>query len=451
MDSLEGLWKKFSLSECEGDGVDLASESDKPQSFLAAKFLTRRSLNVEAVARTFKPLWRTDQGFTIRDMGNNILVIVFDEEADRERVLQGEPWAYDKHLIVFQRIAEEEAIEEVNFSEISFWIQLHGLPVRKMTQESAILLAAPLGVIEQVAEGDTATGNGQCLRIRVRLDVTKPLCRGRKARFEKGRESWVSFKYERLPNFCYWCGCVTHSDKDCSYWLCNKNSLRVEDQQYGPWMRASMDRPWRKVEVKVEGIARPFRKNTTTPPPEKSHMPPATAEDQYADSIDHGTLQMEIEENPGLVSINGINRARENQAFEQQLRDIDAAINFPNQSPIIFATSPEVAKADPNSMLFPNIDTTKDPNSQRVFLGDITNRAVPNQNSPTSKSGTKTWKKLARAKGGSATINSGSTLSKRSSVFLDVDMGIEGEYKKQRGANTDAISAEAVQQPRREP
>ena len=66
-------------------------------------------------------------------------------------------------------------------------------------------------------------------------------------------------------------------------------------------MRASMDRPWRKVEVKVEGIARPFRKNTTTPPPEKSHTPPATAEDQYADSIDHGTLQMEIEENPGLV------------------------------------------------------------------------------------------------------------------------------------------------------
>jgi hypothetical protein len=178
MDSLEGLWKKFSLSDFEGDGVDLASESNQPKSFLAAKFLTQRSLNVEAVACTFKPMWRTDQGFTIRDMGNNILVIVFDDEADRERVLQGEPWAYDKHLIVFQHIAQEEAIEEVNFNEISFWIQLHDLPIRKMNQESITLLATPLGVIKQVSEGDNATGNGQCLRIRVRLDITKPLCRG---------------------------------------------------------------------------------------------------------------------------------------------------------------------------------------------------------------------------------------------------------------------------------
>ncbi len=160
MDSLEGLWKKFSLSDFEGDGVDLASESDQPKSFLAAKFLTRRSLNVEAVARTFKPLWRTDQGFTMRDMGDNTIMVIFEEEADRERVLQGEPWAYDKHLIVFQRVAEEEAMEEVNFSEISFWIQLHGLPVRKMTPDIATLLAAPLGTIKQISEGDNVTGNG---------------------------------------------------------------------------------------------------------------------------------------------------------------------------------------------------------------------------------------------------------------------------------------------------
>jgi hypothetical protein len=240
MDSLEGLWKKFSLSEFEGDGVDLASESDKPQSFLAAKFFTRRSLNVEAVARTFKPLWRTDQGFTIRDMGNNILVIVFDDEADRERVLQGEPWAYDKHLIMFQRIAKEEAIEEVNFSEISFWIQLHGLPVRKMNQESATLLAAPLGVIEQVSEGDTATGNGQCLRIRVRLDITKPLCRGRKARLEKDVNLGSLSNTNVYPTFVIGVDVLLTVG---SYWLCNKNSLRVEELQFGPWMRASMDRP----------------------------------------------------------------------------------------------------------------------------------------------------------------------------------------------------------------
>jgi hypothetical protein len=87
MEDLEGLWEKFSLSEMEGHTVDLLSTQDQPKSFLAAKFLTRRTLNVESVARTFKPLWRTDHGFTIRDMNDNKLVFVFEDEADRERVM----------------------------------------------------------------------------------------------------------------------------------------------------------------------------------------------------------------------------------------------------------------------------------------------------------------------------------------------------------------------------
>ena len=92
-----------------------------------------------------------------------------------------------------------------------------------------------------------------------------------------------------------------------------------------------------------------------------------------------------------------------------------------------------------------------DPTIPQVPLGDITNRGVPQQNSPTPKPGTKTWKKLARAKGGSATLVTRPTPSKRTSWFLDEDMEINGEQKKQRGNNMDDISAEAVQQPRREP
>jgi hypothetical protein len=233
MDSLEAQWEKFSLSEVEGNTADLVSTTDSPKSFLAAKFLTRRVLNAEAVARTFTPLWRTDHGFTIRDMNENRLVFVFEDEVDRERVMMGEPWAYDKYLIILQRIEKEDAIEDVVFRETSLWVQLHGLPIRRMNPEVANTLISSLGRIEQISDGDTNTDGGQAMRIRVHLDVTKPLCRGRKARLEKGRETWISFKYERLPNFCYWCGLLSHSDKDCPKWLLNKEELRAEDQQFG--------------------------------------------------------------------------------------------------------------------------------------------------------------------------------------------------------------------------
>ncbi len=235
------------------------------------------------MARTFMLLWRTDHGFTIRDMNENRLVFVFEDEADRERVMMGEPWAYDKYLIILQRIEEEEAIEDVVFRETSLWVQLHGLPIRKMNLEVANTLVSSLGRVEQISNGDTNADGGQAMRIRVRLDVTKPLCRGRKARLEKGHETWISFKYERLPNFCYWCGLLSNSDKDCPQWLLNKEELRAEDQQFGPWLRAVNERPWRKTKIKVDSICRPQnRKQPKTPSPQTANpTPPTTTNPQY--------------------------------------------------------------------------------------------------------------------------------------------------------------------------
>jgi len=44
----------------------------------------------------------------------------------------------------------------------------------------------------------------------------------------KDKEVWVSFKYERLPNICYWCGCFNHDDKDCEVWLNSEGTLTPE-------------------------------------------------------------------------------------------------------------------------------------------------------------------------------------------------------------------------------
>lgn len=60
------------------------------------------------------------------------------------------------------------------------------------------------------------------------------------------RESiWVNFKYVRLPIFCYCCGKLNHDDKDCVLWISSKGSLRKEDQGYGVWLRASIEKPQR--------------------------------------------------------------------------------------------------------------------------------------------------------------------------------------------------------------
>jgi hypothetical protein len=77
-------------------------------------------INVEAIARTFKPLWQTRKSFSIQDVGDNMVLIEFEEAADLERVLLGEPWSYDKYLIAFHRLSNEIAVEEFAFPSGGF-------------------------------------------------------------------------------------------------------------------------------------------------------------------------------------------------------------------------------------------------------------------------------------------------------------------------------------------
>ena len=66
---------------------------------------------------------------------------------------------------------------------------------------------------------------GKCIRVRGKIDITKPLCHGRFMKFGGSNWCWVSFRYERLPIFCYWCRKLNHDEKDCRIWIRSNRSL----------------------------------------------------------------------------------------------------------------------------------------------------------------------------------------------------------------------------------
>lgn len=92
------------------------------------------------------------------------------------------------------------------------------------------------------------------MRVRVLLDISKPLSHGRKISMDDGSNGWVSFKYERLPNICYQCGRLTHSNKDCDLWLDSEATLTIQSRQFGAWMRAPLFSPTKKYTIVVPGI-----------------------------------------------------------------------------------------------------------------------------------------------------------------------------------------------------
>ena len=120
MDDLASRWKKLSLSNKKGKKLALAKNKKVVEYVLAAKFLTKRSVSIDVVAKTFRPLWRTSNDFCIQDAGDNHLLFTFELESNLENVLMGEPWFFDRHLVVPQRYDGISPMEKVDFLKLSF-------------------------------------------------------------------------------------------------------------------------------------------------------------------------------------------------------------------------------------------------------------------------------------------------------------------------------------------
>lgn len=215
------------IVEGRGKKHDLSKDKKTAEYVLAAKFFTRRLINVEAVARTFCPLWHMKRNFEVSMVGDNVVLIVFEWEVDAEKVIQGEPWVFNRHLVVLQRYDGTTPINKLSFDSSTFWVQIHNLPFSLMTIEAAISLGETMGVVPKPKDEAEMRG-GQFMRVRVAVDVTKPLCCGRTITWDQGRDRWVYFLYERLPNLCYWCGLLSHDDKGCVVWLNSKGSPSKE-------------------------------------------------------------------------------------------------------------------------------------------------------------------------------------------------------------------------------
>ena len=100
------------------------------------------------MACTFKPLWKPIGELKIWDIRDNILLFEFEDILDLERVLEYEPWSYDRKLVVFQRTIDAELALLLDYSFTTFWMQIHNIPPNLVTQETEELIGNRLGTCE---------------------------------------------------------------------------------------------------------------------------------------------------------------------------------------------------------------------------------------------------------------------------------------------------------------
>ena len=436
MDDLTKHWSSLSLSEREGSGLRLKREQAVEDFTIAARFFTKRTLNIEAIARTFSPLWRSKNGFSIKNNGDHTILFSFDNEVEVDKILSTEPWCFDKHIMALSKIRKESSLVECNFNNVSFWVQVYDIPLRYRNKEVAEQICETLGVIQHPRDPYDWDG-GSFIRVRVSIDISLPLCRGRLITMDDNNEHWVSFKYERLPNLCYWCGRLTHIDKDCEKWFESEGSLQPDDQQFGAWLRAPPFIASRKNVVAVPGFY--AKKKMASPAqnapasssrPNKQNLPlvseagntrPMTINAPCASMGSH-TFHGDtttVLDNSDLTDVDVVQTPTPQEDFEHLIQEIDKDINLfecgkVNDGPLDVKGQENLAEGEAQPFIHSSTDTeqTQGQPTQPTKVCDITNQG-PQIHLTRAQEGRK-WTRILRPPTFSESQVSSSIIGKRS-------------------------------------
>ena len=150
---------------------------------------------------------------------------------------------------------------------------MHDLPLRFRNRRVAEQLCEAIGT-ENCGVDDLVTEGDQFVQVRVILNISKPLCRGKVITLDDGKDLWIPFKYGQLPNLCYWCGCLTHDDQNYDIWIESEGNLSTENQQYGPCIKAAPFVPSKSKVVTVPGYYAMKKKPNPPSNPVQGSKPP---------------------------------------------------------------------------------------------------------------------------------------------------------------------------------
>ncbi|KAG8365610.1 hypothetical protein BUALT_Bualt18G0123700 [Buddleja alternifolia] len=244
---------RISLSDLEKTEIEIPADVWKPGSnpfdrVVVGRILSGSRFNFNALKETMLTAFKPRKQIDFEKLDNGRFLLNFESPNDLDKVLEGGPWCYDNDLVILKLLLENDDPLSVPLWWVDFYVLAKGLPISKMTKDMASFIGNSLGQFRSVDLARNGVAGGSTLRIRVGLDVSKPL--RRVSFFRAGSNNFnISYTYERLPNFCYICGIMGHIFQFCE--APNKDDFKKSDKEFpfGPSLRAPsrMSYPYRSM------------------------------------------------------------------------------------------------------------------------------------------------------------------------------------------------------------
>ncbi|GMN63225.1 hypothetical protein TIFTF001_032294 [Ficus carica] len=196
MDEMLGRLSSFSITEEEASVIGIPDDG--------------------SVMSTMIKLWSAEGDLFAQVIDRDIFLFSFKKEQDRARVLAMESWSFNKSLILLKVVNGDETLRWDSWSLMCFWIRVYNLPYDGMIREIGEKIGNGIGRFLDVVTDKNGRCPGMYMCLRVQINVSKPLRQGAMVQLgSNGAKVWTSFKYKRVPDFCFGCARIGHGRFEC--------------------------------------------------------------------------------------------------------------------------------------------------------------------------------------------------------------------------------------------
>lgn len=183
---------------------------------LVGRFLTEKNINPRVMKTKMADVWRPARGITIKELKPGLFLFQFYHVEDMNWVINGGPWSFDNALLVTSVIKQGEDPTKVPLVEVDIWVQIYDLPVGLMSETVGKQLGNFFGSFLQYDSNNNSSIWREFMRLKICVDVRKPLKRKKKVCKRDKTEVIVHCKYEKLGDFCFISGLLKHTERFCT-------------------------------------------------------------------------------------------------------------------------------------------------------------------------------------------------------------------------------------------
>lgn len=132
-------------------------------------------------------------------------------------MLERQPWHVKGYMLVLKKGSARLSWHEINLDSVPIWVQIHGLPLDRLNELTPKYIVDAIGeVLEIQGKVEKKVWCVPFIRVRVLLNTLLPIPAGYNPDRAPGELIRISFKYERLSGFCYFCGYLSHMQANCT-------------------------------------------------------------------------------------------------------------------------------------------------------------------------------------------------------------------------------------------